>query len=175
MSRAAASGWLRRFAGMGPAEALALDLACGHGRQGRLLLYQGHRVLFCDRDLAGVADLRARRHAWLVRADLEESGWPFAAGCFGLVVVANYLWRPLLPDIFAAVAPGGLLLYETFMAGQERLGRPTNPDFLLRPGELRDACPAGFRMLGFQEGEMRGPAGGDRPAMRQCLAALRMA
>jgi len=171
VSRAAPSDWLCRYAGAAPAGAVALDLACGAGRQGRYLLARGHPVLFCDRDLSGLTDLRGQARAWPVRADLERWGWPFAAGRFGLVVVANYLWRPLLPDLFAAVAPGGLLLYETFMAGQERFGRPTNPDFLLRPGELRDACPTGYLVLDFQQGEVASP----RPAMRQCLAARRAA
>lgn len=174
MTEAGASAWLRRFAGAAPPGLPVLDLACGGGRQGRHLLALGHRVLFCDRDLSGVADLRGRPGAWLVQADLESAaaggdGWPFSPAAFGLVAVANYLWRPILPRVFAAIAPGGLLVYETFMAGNERFGRPRNPDFLLQPGELRDACPAGFDVLAFQEGEVALP----RPAMRQCLAARR--
>ncbi len=163
------SGWLQRHAGLAPPAGTALDLACGGGRQGRWLLAAGRPVLFCDRDLSRTADLAGRPGALLVRADLEAGGWPFARDGFALAVVANYLWRPLLPALFASVAPGGLLLYETFMAGNERFGRPRNPDFLLQPGELRRACPAGWQVLAFEEGEESAP----RPAMRQKLAARR--
>lgn len=174
MMAEAPSAWLRRFAAAVPAAGPVLDLACGGGRQGRLFLAQGRQVLFCDRDLSGIADLRGRADAWQVQADLESAaaggdGWPFAAGRFAAAIVANYLWRPILPRIFAAVAPGGLLLYETFMAGNERFGRPRNPDFLLRPGELRAACPPDFEILAFEEGEVAQP----RPAMRQSIAARR--
>ncbi|MFC3225624.1 class I SAM-dependent methyltransferase [Marinibaculum pumilum] len=170
---AGASAWLKRHAGIAPHDGPALDLACGGGRQGRWLLAEGRQVLFCDRDLSGTANLAGRSGAWRVQADLEgggeRGGWPFRDGSFALVVVANYLWRPILADIFAALAPGGVLVYETFMAGNERLGRPRNPDFLLRPGELRDICPPDLEILGFMEGEVTEP----RPAMRQALAARR--
>ena len=168
-----ASAWLKRHAGIAPHHGPALDLACGGGRQGRWLLAEGRQVLFCDRDLSGTADLAGRSGAWRVQADLEGrgegGGWPFRERAFALVVVANYLWRPRLPDIFAALAPGGALIYETFMAGNERFGRPRNPDFLLRPGELRDACPPDVEILDFMEGEVAEP----RPAMRQAIAARR--
>ena len=169
------SAWLKRHAGNAPAQfqvgGPVLDLACGSGRQGRWLLSTGRQVLFCDRDLSGIADLAGRPDAWRLCADLEESGWPFRDRAFALVVVANYLWRPILPAIFAAVAPGGALVYETFMAGNERFGRPRNPDFLLRPGELRAACPPDFEILAFEEGETAVP----QPAMRQSIAARRHA
>lgn len=112
-----------------------LDVACGSGRSGRLFLGRGHPVTLVDRDVTGVADLAGR--AEIVAADLEAGPWPFGDRVFAGVVVTCYLWRPLLPALVRAVAPGGVLLYETFAVGN--VGRPSNPDFLLRPGELLDA------------------------------------
>lgn len=105
-----------------------------------------------------------------LRANLEDgSPWPLGGQSFDLVLVANYLHRPILPLILAAVAPGGLLLYETFALGNERFGRPSNPDFLLRPGELAAAVAADFKILGFEELELGPP----RPAAIQHIAARR--
>jgi SAM-dependent methyltransferase len=92
----------------------------------------------------------------VVQADIENGPWPFAGRLFDGVVVTNYLWRPLLPAIVAAVAPGGVLIYETFAAGNETVGKPSRPDFLLRPGELLDAC-AGLRVVAYEDGFLDGP------------------
>ncbi len=105
-----------------------------------------------------------------IQADLEGGNpWPLGGRCFDLVLVTNYLHRPIMPDILAAVAPGGLLLYETFALGNERFGRPSNPDFLLRPGELAAAVAEGFEILGFEDLELGPP----RPAVIQHIAARR--
>ena len=120
---------------------------------------------------AGALALAARRLPGatpeLVCADIENGPWPFAGRLFDGVVVTHYLWRPLLPTIIASLAPGGVLLYETFATGQETVGKPSRPDFLLRPGELLQAC-AGLRVVAFEDGFRERPA-----AYLQRIAAIR--
>ena len=145
-----------------------LDLACGSGRHTRALLGAGFEVCAVDRDTAGLADLAGHVRLEILDADLEgPTGWPLAGRRFDAIVVANYLHRPLFPHLITALAPGGLLIYETFAVGNERFGRPSNPAFLLREGELRDAFAADLDILGYEHGEEREP----RPAMRQRMAA----
>ncbi|QDO97829.1 class I SAM-dependent methyltransferase [Ferrovibrio terrae] len=167
------SPWVERFAPLvtsgGSARSNVLDLACGGGRHGRRFLENGHKVCFLDRDLSGVADLRAHANADLIEADVENGPWPLAAKQFDAVVVTNYLWRPLFPQIAAALAPKGVLIYETFMRGNERFGKPSNPDFLLAPHELLDWCrEAGFEIRAFEQGE-------EANAVRQRICAVRPA
>lgn len=127
-----------------------LDVACGNGRHTRAALAAGHPVVAIDRDTSGVADLARRPDVRIVRADLE-TGAPFPVrGPFAGVVVTNYLWRPILADIVAAVADDGVLIYQTFAAGNERFGRPSNPDFLLRPGELLDAVAGRLSVVAYE-------------------------
>lgn len=137
----------------------------------RWLLQLGHPVTAVDRDIAGLADLAADPRVRVLAADLEAAPWPFADDRFAAVIVTNYLWRPLLPDIVAAVAPGGLLIYDTFAVGQERYGRPSNPDFLLRPGELQDAVRGQLVTIAYEHGLVQQP----RPAMRSRICARRPA
>lgn len=159
---------IARWAAHVPAGGAVLDVAAGGGRHTRLFLQRGHAVTAVDRDLAGLRD-EADARLELVQADLEGAPWPFAGRTFAGVVVCNYLWRPLLPALVAAVAPGGALLYETFAVGHERFGRPRNPDFLLRPGELLDAVRGALDVLEYEHGEV-----GDPPnAVRQRLLAVR--
>lgn len=162
------SAWIRRFGWLLPAGGRVLDLACGSGRHARHLLDLGYRVVALDRDLTGVADLEGR--AELVRSDLED-GSPFilAGQLFDGVVVTNYLHRPLLPALVAAVAPGGALLYETFALGNERFGRPANPDYLLRPRELLQAVGDSLHIVAYEDMIDSEP----RPAARQRIAARR--
>ena len=138
--RTAPSPWVRRFLpGVRPGGSV-LDVATGRGRHLRLALEHGFAVTGIDRDLSGVDDLRDKPGVELIETDLEDGRpFPLAGRTFDGVIVTNYLWRPILPAIVAAVAPGGLLIYETFAAGQERYGRPNNPEFLLRSGELIEA------------------------------------
>ncbi|MCC2110785.1 MAG: class I SAM-dependent methyltransferase, partial [Hyphomicrobiales bacterium] len=137
---AAPSDWVVRFIAGVPADGTVLDLACGGGRHLRLARDRGHPVVGLDRDLAGVADLAGTDHVRLIEADLEDgSPFPLAGEYFAGIVVANYLYRPLFADIAPALAPDGVLIYETFARGHERHGRPSNPDFLLRPNELIEA------------------------------------
>ncbi len=146
------SDWVVRFAGAVPAGGAVLDLACAGGRHARLFLERGHPVVAVDRDLSGLADLGD--HAGLERLEVDlEDGRPFplAGRSFAGVVVTNYLFRPLLAPLVAAVEPGGLLIYETFARGNERFGKPSNPDFLLRPGELLEAVRGRLRVLAYED------------------------
>lgn len=146
-----------------------LDVACGGGRHARLLAGMGHAVVAVDRDEAALAGLAAVPGIDARVADIENGPWPFAGESFAAVVVTNYLHRPLLAAIVAAVAPGGVLIYETFAVGNERYGRPANPDFLLRPGELLDAVRGALRVLAYEDVQVDDP----RPAMVQRICALR--
>ena len=115
---------------------------------------RGHPVTGVDRAPEAIASSARFGRAFL--ADIEDGPWPFAGQVFGAVVVTNYLWRARLPDIVAAVAPGGVLLYETFAAGNETIGKPSRPDFLLQPGELLAAC-AGLRVVAYEDGFLAEP------------------
>ena len=147
-----------------------LDLACGGGRHGRLFLEQGWPVTFLDRDISGVMDLSGTVGATLMAADLETDGpWPLAGRKFDLVIVTNYLWRPILPQILDLVAPGGVLLYETFAEGNEAYGKPSNPNFLLKQGELKETVTSDFEILQYEQGSTGDPVNG----IKQRLAARR--
>jgi hypothetical protein len=159
------SPWILRFLTLVQPGGWALDVAAGAGRHSRLLLSHGLSVTALDRDPDRQPDAPGLDK---IRADLETGGpWPLGAQRFDLVVVTNYLHRPMLPDIVGAVGPGGLLLYETFAIGNERFGKPSNPDFLLRPGELAAAVAGRLEILAFEEVELGAP----RPAIIQHIAA----
>ena len=164
----AASPWLRRFAALVPAGEV-LDLACGSGRHARLFAGLGHPVLAVDRDAQGLA-ASAGPGIVTLQLDLEIDGapWPFEAGRFAGIVVTNYLHRPLLANLCASLAPGGVLIIETFALGNEAFGKPSNPAFLLRPGELLEvAAAAGLTVLAFEDGIVAEP----KPARVQRLCA----
>ena len=165
-----ASSWIQRFAGLVPPGGRVLDVACGGGRHARFFLQRGHPVTLVDRDTSGVKDLEEDPAAEILECDLEAGApWPFPGREFEGVVVTNYLWRPGLPDIVAAVAPGGALLYETFARGQEQFGRPCNPDFLLEPGELLDAVRGRLRVAAYEDLIIEEPG----PSAVQRIAAIR--
>lgn len=147
---------------------MVLDVACGSGRHTHFFARRGHRVVAVDVDSARVAAQCSTPGVELVRADLEAEPWPFAGRLFSGVVVTNYLHRPLLPALVTAVASGGVLIYETFARGNERFGRPSNPDYLLRPGELLDAA-GNLRVLGYEDIVIERP----RPAAIQRICARR--
>ncbi|SEL22014.1 Methyltransferase domain-containing protein [Roseateles sp. YR242] len=137
--------------------ATALDLACGSGRHVRLLAEAGMRVTGVDRDAPALAGLKGVPSVELIEVDIEDGPWPLEGRQFDLVLVTNYLWRPLLDRVKNAVAPGGWLIYETFTDGQQTIGRPARPSFLLRPGELLTVC-TGLRVVGFEDGFLQGQA-----------------
>jgi SAM-dependent methyltransferase len=164
------SAWIRRFLPLVPAGGRVLDLAAGGGRHTQLLRAAGYQVVAADRDIAALeAAFSGDSLCEIKKIDLEDGGpWRLGDGYHG-IVVTNYLWRPLLPHLAPALAPGGALLYETFMLGNERFGRPANPDFLLRPGELLTAFLDRLAIVAFEQGEVAGP----RPAVIQRLAAVK--
>ncbi len=131
-----------------------LDLACGSGRHLRWLATQGFEVIGVDRDAAALAALQGLGRTLV--ADLEAGPWPLVGEAFDAVVVTNYLWRPLWPALRAALAPGGVLIYETFAVGNATYGKPSNPDFLLRPGELLEAC-RGLQIVAYEDGFLEAP------------------
>ena len=166
LSSLPASAWVRRFAPLVKTGGRVLDLAAGSGRHSRLLLQSGFSVCAVDRDVSALLALVACG-CEVRQVDLETgAAWPLETGYDG-IVVANYLHRPLLPAIGRALAPGGVLIYETFACGNQRLGRPRNPDFLLRPGELLEAF-ATLTVIAFEQGEITTP----RPAVIQRIAAV---
>ena len=145
------SAWIERFAPLIPEGGTVLDLACGWGRHTRYLAHRGWRVLAVDRDAEAIASLAGVSNVNAQVADLEQGPWPYPGARFDAVVVTNYLWRPLLPKLFDALHGAGVLLYETFAAGNEHFGRPSNPDFLLRPGELLDAVHGRLAVIAFED------------------------
>lgn len=151
----APSEWIVRWSHLLAPGATVLDVACGAGRHMQWFAGRGHAVTGVDRSTEAIEAARAFGH--VVQADIEGGPWPFAGQAFGAVIVTNYLWRPNLPGIVAAVAPGGVLLYETFAAGNETVGKPSRPDFLLQPGELPAAC-AGLRVVAYEDGFVPEPA-----------------
>ena len=163
-----ASSWVLRWADEVPTGGSVLDVAAGQGRHSRLFLDRGYRVAAVDRDIAGLAPLLPRPGFRAVAADLEAAPWPFPGERFAGVVVTNYLWRPLLPVLIESLAPGGALLYETFALGNERFGRPSNPDFLLQPGELLEAVRGRLLVRAYEHGPEIDP----RPAVRQKIFAV---
>ncbi|MFD0666429.1 class I SAM-dependent methyltransferase [Ramlibacter sp. MAHUQ-53] len=150
----APSEWVQRWSHLVPAGGAVLDVACGAGRHLRWFAGRGHPVTGVDRDPAALA--AAQVAGELLQADIENGPWPFAGRRFAGVVVTNYLWRSLLPAIVHSVAEGGVLVYETFAAGNETVGKPSRPDFLLQPGELLRACE-GLRVVGYEDGFLTGP------------------
>lgn len=163
----APSPWVRRWSHLLPEGSAVLDVACGRGRHLRWFCERGHPVTGVDRDPEAIAAVQGLGTA--VLADIENGPWPFEGQRFAGVVVTNYLWRALLPTIVASVAPGGVLIYETFALGQASVGKPSRPDFLLRPGELL-AATQGLRTVAYEDGFCEGP---DRFVQR--LVALREA
>ncbi len=165
------SSWVGRFMPLVRAGGRVLDVACGAGRHARYLAAHGYRVEAVDRDaaalcgLAGVTGINARV------ADLEGAAWPYAGERFDAVVVTNYLHRPLFAHLIAALAPGGVLIYETFALGNERYGRPSNPDFLLRPGELLQVAHGRLEVIAYENLDVDAP----RPAMIQRVCAINCA
>lgn len=162
-----ASEWVQRWTQLVKPDSTVLDVACGHGRHMHWFHERGHRVTGVDR--SSEAGAVAAQWGKFISADIESGAWPVLAGSavtaggkdtphqFDVVVVCNYLWRPLLPSILASIKPGGLLIYETFAVGNETVGKPSRPDFLLRPGDLLVLC-AGMRIHAYEDVYLDNPA-----------------
>ena len=164
------SPWVQRFAGLLPAGGEVLDLACGSGRHARLLAGYGYRVEAVDRNAPALAALQDLERVAVREADLEDGSWPYRGRFFSGIVVTNYLFRPRLDDLLACLAEPGVLIYETFMVGNERYGKPSNPEFLLRSQEMLGwVRQRGWRVVAFEEGQSMLP----KPAMVQRLCAVR--
>ena len=162
------SPWIVQWAGLVPADATVLDVAAGGGRHARFFAGRGHAVTAVDRD---VSALVADTNVEIVQADLEDgSPWPLPGRGFGAIVVTNYLHRPLFPALLYALAPGGVLLYETFMEGNERFGRPSNPEFLLKDGELLEIVRGRFSVVAYEARLVSEP----KMAMVQRIAARKL-
>ncbi len=153
----APSPWVQRWAALPRPGATVLDVACGAGRHARWLGEQGWRVSGVERDGAALDSLRgAAGVVERVQADIEGAAWPLPGRQFDAVVVTNYLWRPLWPTLLASLAPGGLLIYETFNIDHAQVGRPSNPDFLLAHGELMERC-SGLHLIAYENGWLVDP------------------
>ena len=163
------SPWVVRWLPEIPRSAPVFDVACGSGRHARLLARAGYRVVAIDRDATALSSLAGEPGVETLAFDLEAGAWPFSAGIAAGVVVTNYLHRPLMAALVAALAPGGVLVYETFARGNERFGRPSNPDFLLEPGELLRATTPELRVLAYEDLTLGPP----RPSAVQRIAARR--
>lgn len=161
------SQWVTRWAGMFASGGEVIDLACGSGRHSRFLASLGLRVRAVDRDSQALGALGGVAGITLCEADLENDPWPLPGLKFDGVVVTNYLHRPLFPRILEALAPDGVLIYETFAAGNERFGKPSNPDFLLRHGELLEFARGCLRVIAYEDVEVVAP----KPARIQRICA----
>ena len=143
------SDWVQRWAHLAPHNSRVLDVACGAGRHMQFFNQLGHRCTGVDRSSEALT--LAKAHGQVIQADIESGPWPIEGQQFDVVVVTHYLWRPLMPRILESLAPNALLIYETFAEGQEKIGKPSRPDFLLKPGELLTTF-ADLRIIAFEDG-----------------------
>ena len=161
------SGWVMRWISLIQAQGKALDLACGAGRHTRIMLDRGFCVAAVDVNIEQMSALRGRPNLELIQADLEHGPWPFSDATFDGIVVSNYLHRPLFANLLASLRPGGILIYETFAAGNAEFGRPSNPDFLLQPGELLRLVDGKARVIAYEDVYVDAP----KPALIQRICA----
>ncbi|WP_201721419.1 class I SAM-dependent methyltransferase [Polynucleobacter asymbioticus] len=164
-----ASPWVKRFASLAPKNSLVLDLACGGGRHARLFADLGYPVLAVDQDVSQVSQTKEGRIISQAM-DLESDEWPLQGKVFGAIVVTNYLFRPHLDRLPEMLEEGGILIYETFAQGNAQFGRPSNPNFLLKPGELLTlAAHHGLKVVAYEDLYVDDP----KPAMVQRLCAVK--
>jgi SAM-dependent methyltransferase len=163
------SPWIARFAHLVPTGGTVLDLAAGHGRHSRFFLDQGHDVTAVDIDMSGMSDLIGKAGLTVLETDMETGVWPFPACAFDGIVMTNYLHRSHFPHLIDALRPGAALLIESFGVGNEKFGRPRNPDFHLHPGELLAAFSGRLHVVAYEHGIEHLP----RPAVRQRLCVVK--
>ena len=150
------SEWVKRWSHLVVPQGHVLDVASGHGRHAYYFYHANHHVTVVDRAQAAIDSIAIPTYACeKVAADIENGPWPFVGQQFDAIVVTNYLWRPLMPTLLASLAPGAVLIYETFAQGNETVGKPSRPDFLLRPGELLETFKD-LRVVAFEDGFVAG-------------------
>ncbi len=164
--------WFTRFAALVAAHSSLLDVACGHGRHAKYFASRGVNVTAVDRDETALQSLRDIENITVNHRDIENNPWPYNANTFEAVVVCNYLWRPTFDALLATIKPNGVLLYETFMDGNEQFGKPSRADFLLLSNELLERTHDKFRVIAFEEGVEY--SGGIAVAMKQKICAIRL-
>lgn len=162
------SDWVVRWGPSIPEFGRVLDVACGSGRHARWLAERGYEVDAIDRDSQALATLTHIERIHTLCVDIEAGAWPYERGRYAGVVVTHYLHRPLFPVLLDALAPGGVLIYETFAAGNERYGKPSNPDFLLRPGELLERVRGRLCVIAYEALDIQGT----QPAVIQRICAV---
>jgi SAM-dependent methyltransferase len=163
------SPWVRRFADAIPKNGLVLDLACGAGRHTALLASLGHQVLSVDQDISMVESLKSE-FVQTLELDLEGSDWPLLNQEFSAIVVTNYLYRPFLDELPKILIEDGVLIYETFSEGNAEFGKPSNPNFLLKSGELLAlAQRSGLKVIAYEDIYLDHP----EPAMVQRICAVK--
>jgi len=156
------SQWVSKYVSLIEAGGEVLDVACGEGRHTRLLFSRGYKTVAVDKTLSGVKDLKDNAQIHQIQADLELGEWPFTSNCFAGIIVTNYLHRPLFPCLIDSLARGGVLVYETFAAGNEKYGRPHNPDYLLQENELLQAFAPHLDVIAFEQSAESQPSPGVR-------------
>ncbi len=162
------SAWVVRWANRVSKGGRVLDVACGNGRHARYFAARGCPVEAVDRDPAVLAELSGIPGVTARCADLEGGPWPYEGQRFAGIVVTNYLHRPLFPHLLASLAPEGVLIYETFSAGNERYGRPSNPAFLLKTGELLELVRGRLQVVAYEDQFVPEP----KPALIQRICAI---
>ncbi len=165
---ASPSPWIVEHAACIPRAGRVLDLACGSGRHSVWLAAHGYQVDAVDRDEQAVAHMQGMHNINVKIADIETGNWPESVELYDGIIVSRYLFRPLLQKLAAMLKPDGVLIYETFMEGNERYGRPRNPDFLLQPHELSTVYAPLLKIHAFWQGEVAGEV----PAVMQRICAI---
>lgn len=163
----APSEWVRRWAHLVPAHANVLDLACGKGRHARYFAERSACVWAVDRDAGALQSIDGLTRVRTLCLDLEGEEWPLLGQRFDAIVVTNYLFRPRLEDLLKLLDRAGVLIYETFMLGNEFFGPPRNPEFLLREDELLHWASGRLKVVAFEQGRVEFP----RPGMVQRICA----
>jgi SAM-dependent methyltransferase len=164
------SSWIVKYARLIPKKGRILDLACGSGRHAIWLAKQGYQVNALDRDAKALANMKGIGNINVSIVDLEAGDWSGSGQRYDGIIVSRYLYRPLLSRLAGLLNPGGILIYETFMAGNERYGKPSNPDFLLLPNELLETYSPLLSIIAFEQGEVEMP----RPAVTQRICAKKI-